>query len=236
LIRFVEETGSTNADIIAALRSSCPPQEGDWLVALRQTAGKGRQGREWFDGSGNFMGSTVVALKEGDPLPATLAFVAALAVEQALAAYVGQKADLSLKWPNDVLLNRGKISGILMELLERTVVVGIGVNLARAPTIEGRSTAALQDVADPPTPEGFAEGLAQEMERRIALWRSEGIAAVLRAFLDRSLHEVGSSITVHDIDGTRISGTFAGLEEMDGALRLRLADGSERVIRAGDVE
>ena len=52
--RFVEKTGSTNADFAAQLRSDDPPREGDWLVALWQVAGRGRQGREWFDGKGNF--------------------------------------------------------------------------------------------------------------------------------------------------------------------------------------
>jgi BirA family biotin operon repressor/biotin-[acetyl-CoA-carboxylase] ligase len=235
LIHFVDETGSTNADLAAAIRGGERWAEGRWLVARRQTAGRGRQGREWFDGSGNFMGSTVVALGEGGPPPASLSFVAALAVQDAVAAALGDDGDLALKWPNDVLLDGGKLSGILLEMVRGHIIVGIGVNLARAPQLPDRKTAALADVVAPPPLETFAASLAVAFSRRLEVWRTYGLAASLRAFLDRSIHAQGSPLTVHDTDGSVLSGTFAGLEESDGALRLRLADGRERVIRAGDI-
>ncbi len=234
-IRFVEETGSTNADLAAELRGENPPQEGDWLVAKRQTAGRGRQGREWFDGTGNFMGSTVVTLRDGDPPPATLAFVAALAVERAVSSSLEGQGEVKLKWPNDVLLGDGKLSGILLELVGRSVVIGIGVNLAKAPDLPDRKTAALSDVQPGITPLRFTANLSSQTELLLDEWRAKPLPSLLDAFLERSIHEIGSPVTVHDTDGSRIEGTFAGLDETDGALRLRLADGSERVIRAGDI-
>ena len=235
MITLVEATGSTNADLAAKLRSGEGWAEGAWLVARRQTAGRGRQGREWFDGAGNFMGSTVVALAESGPPPASLSFVAALAVRDACAAGLEDAAALGLKWPNDVLLNGGKLSGILLEMVRGHIIVGIGVNLARAPQVEGRKTAALADVTAPPPLETFAENLAAAFDRRLEAWRIYGLGAMLQAFLNQSIHAQGSPLTVHDTDGSVLSGTFAGLEESDGALRLRLADGRERVIRAGDI-
>lgn len=232
---FVEATGSTNADLALALRGANPPAEGHWLVAFRQSAGRGRQGREWFDGAGNFMGSTVVDLRKGDPPPATLAFVAALAAGRAVGAHVGRDAGIALKWPNDVLLNGGKVAGLLLEMVGRRVVVGIGVNLAAAPSLPDRPTAALSDVIVPPGPEDFAATLAIHMAQSLAAWREHGLAPLLNAFLERSIHQIGAPISVHDSDSDNVTGTFAGLDETDGALRLRLADGSERVIRAGDV-
>lgn len=236
MITLVEETGSTNADLAAAIRGGEGWAEGRWLVARRQIAGRGRQGREWFDGAGNFMGSTAVTLSDGGPPPASLSFVAALAVRDAAAAVLGEDAPLGLKWPNDVLLGGGKLSGILLEMVRGHIVVGIGVNLARAPQIEGRKTAAMADVTGtPPALEDFAASLAAAFDRRLEAWRTYGLGATLHAFLARSVHAQGSGMTVHDTDGSILSGTFAGLEESDGALRLRLADGSERVIRAGDI-
>ena len=235
MITLVEETGSTNADLAARLRSGEGWTEGAWLVARRQTAGRGRQGREWFDGAGNFMGSTVVALGESSPPPASLSFVAALAVRDACAGVLGEGGALGLKWPNDVLLEGGKLSGILLEMVRGHIVVGIGVNLARAPQVAGRKTAALADVAPPPPLEAFAASLAAAFDRRLEAWRIYGLGATLQAFLAQSIHAQGSPVTVHDTDGSVVSGTFAGLEESDGALRLRLADGRERVIRAGDI-
>ena len=235
MIEVVEQTGSTNADLAAKLRSGEGWAEGAWLVARRQTAGRGRQGREWFDGAGNFMGSTVVAVCEGGPPPASLSFVAALAVRDACAAVVGEAAPLALKWPNDVMLDGGKLSGILLEMVGGHIIVGIGVNVARAPQLSDRKTAALADVTPPPLLEDFAASLAAAFDRRLEAWRTYGLGATLHAFQNQSLHALGSPVTVHDTDGSVLAGSFAGMEESDGALRLRLADGSERVIRAGDI-
>ncbi|WP_324075795.1 MAG: biotin--[acetyl-CoA-carboxylase] ligase [Erythrobacter sp.] len=235
VITLVEETGSTNADLAAAIRSGEGWAEGTWLVARRQTAGRGRQGREWFDGAGNFMGSTAVQLGEGAPPPATLSFVAALAVRDAVAGVLPDDVAPALKWPNDVMLDGGKLSGILLEMVRGHIVVGIGVNLARAPQLPDRKTAAIADIALPAELEGFAASLAAAFDRRLEAWRTYGLAATLHAFLGGSIHAAGSPVTVHDTDGSVLTGSFAGLDESDGGLRLRLADGSERVIRAGDI-
>ena len=235
VITLVDETGSTNADLASAIRAGQVWPESHWLVARRQTAGRGRQGREWFDGAGNFMGSCAVKAGEGDPPPASLSFVAALAVRDAAAQVLGKAEALSLKWPNDVLLGGGKLSGILLEMVKGQIVVGIGVNLTRAPDLPDRKTAALAQVTAPPALEDFAANLASHFAVRLAEWRNQGLGATLGRFLGASIHAQGAPVTVHDTDGSQLSGSFAGLEESDGALRLRLADGSERVIRAGDI-
>ncbi|MGB3710741.1 MAG: biotin--[acetyl-CoA-carboxylase] ligase [Erythrobacter sp.] len=236
-ITFVDQTGSTNADLVAALKSAKSPREGDWLIARRQVAGRGRQGREWFDGSGNFMGSTVVAIHRSDPPPSSLGFVAALAVARTLDEELEGAAAVQLKWPNDVLIEGGKAAGLLLEMVDRTVVIGMGVNLARAPKIPGRQTACVAEhIRKAPEAEEFASHIASHFAKMLAWWRSGGLGPVLEAFLARSIHAVGSAVSVHDTDGSRVSGTFAGLEPLDGALRLRLADGSCRVIRAGDLD
>lgn len=235
MIELVTQTGSTNADLAAKLRSGEGWAEGTWLVARRQTAGRGRQGREWFDGAGNFMGSTVVQLGEGAPPPATLSFVAALAVRDAVADALPYDSAPALKWPNDVMLDGGKLSGILLEMVRGHIIVGIGVNLAKAPQLPDRKTAAIADFAPAPEVEAFASSLAAAFVRRLEAWRTYGLAATLQAFLGHSIHTAGSPVTVHDTDGSVLTGSFAGLDESDGGLRLRLADGSERVIRAGDI-
>ena len=233
-LQFVDETGSTNADWVDAVRAG-RAREGDWLIARRQIAGKGRQGREWFDGSGNFMGSTAVVLRDGDPPPATLSFVAALAVYEAVDETLTGAARPSLKWPNDVLIGAAKLCGILLEMVQGHVVVGIGVNLAKAPHLADRQTAALADFIPAPDLELFAQLLSNRFAERLMEWREAGLAKVLSEFQLCSIHAPGSRVTVHDQDGTHLSGLFEGLDESDGALRLRLADGSERVIRAGDI-
>ena len=234
-IVLVEETGSTNADLAASLRGDSRPAEGRWLVTRRQTAGKGRQGREWFDGAGNFMGSTVVEIRAGDPPPASLSFVAALAVADAVDATIGKPGFAELKWPNDVLIKGAKVSGILLEMVGQHVVVGIGVNLVKAPELPDRKTAALSEFATVTDLEAFASTLAEAFAKYVSYWREDGLVLILRAFISSSIHFTGDGVTVHDTDGTKIEGTFAGLDTEDGALKLNLADGSERVIRAGDI-
>lgn len=234
-IRIVDETGSTNADLAQAIRAGENPAEGDWLVARRQTAGKGRQGREWFDGEGNFMGSTVVPIAKSDPPAPSLSFVAAIALLKAIHYFLGGGLEARLKWPNDVVVNDGKISGILLESVESHVVIGIGVNLSRAPQLPDRKTVALADLVSAPEVETFANVLANELAKVLGYWRDFGFLAIIREFEEQSIHRVGAPISVHDTDGSRVDGSFVGLDQTDGALRLRLADGSERVIRAGDV-
>lgn len=230
MIRFVDQTGSTNADLIAL---GAEAREGAWLVARRQAAGRGRAGREWEGGAGNFMGSTVVALRPGDPPPQTLALVTGLAVWEAVAD-VAPDLKHRLKWPNDVLVDEAKLAGILLERAGDIVVVGIGVNLARAPQVQGRATTALAEHGVVVTTDDFADKLADRFAAQLAAWRAGDWARQREAWLLRA-HPDGTPLEVRDRDGARIAGTFAGLGA-DGAALLRLADGTTRPIHAGDVE
>jgi BirA family biotin operon repressor/biotin-[acetyl-CoA-carboxylase] ligase len=232
-VETVPETGSTSADLLARLVTGERISEGHWLVAERQSAGRGRQGRRWLDAPGNFMGSTVVHLSPQDPLPATLSFVAALAVYEAVLPRLTQPLDLQLKWPNDVLLRGDKFCGILLEREGPNAVVGIGVNLAAAPQVPDRAVRSLADEGPAPLQAAFATELAFRFDEELARWRQFGLGPTFARWL-AAAHPVGTPLTVHDPAGERIAGSFEGLEP-DGALRLRLADGSARVIHAGDV-
>lgn len=229
MIRFIPETGSTNADLAGRLHAGEVPAESEWLVADRQTAGKGRRGRDWFDGAGNFMGSTAVHLRSGDPAPHTLALVAGLAVHAAVSSRLAPDAEARLKWPNDVMIGSAKLAGILLERVGDTVVIGIGVNLAQAPSLPDRETASLGGAER----DAFAGDLAQSFAQELDRWRSFGLAPVIRRWLAVA-HAEGTPLAVGEPGEAPLPGAFAGLTE-DGALRLRLADGTSRVIHAGEV-
>jgi BirA family biotin operon repressor/biotin-[acetyl-CoA-carboxylase] ligase len=203
--------------------------EGDWLVALEQDQGRGRQGRAWKSLPGNYSGSTMVELRAGDPPAQTLSMVASLALAEAIDAAVPNQP-LLLKWPNDVLLNGAKVAGILLERQGDKVVIGIGLNLADSPALEDRRTSDLGGVV---TPAAFAPILASAMARMIILWRSSPPLLFAQAWLARA-HPVGAALKVHGSDGALIEGRFHGLDR-DGALQLRLADGELRTVHAGDV-
>lgn len=233
MIRTVAETGSTNADLAASLRVGERVAEGDWLVADRQTSGRGRQGREWFDGAGNFMGSTIVRPGPGDPLTHTLAFVAALALYEAVLPLLADALALRLKWPNDLLLGKAKLAGILLERVSDAVVVGIGVNLAAAPALPDRPTTALANLGPTPDRDTFAASLALTFDRELERWRTFGLEPLLRRW-QQAAHPPGTPLAVHEPDGARLDGSYAGLSA-DGSLLLRLEDGATRAIHAGDV-
>lgn len=230
MIEVVPETGSTSTDLATRLAQGDFVSEGTWLIADRQIAGKGRLGREWRDGDGNFMGSTVVHLRAGDPSPETLALVAGLAVHAVADAKLAQPA--VLKWPNDVLVDGAKLAGILLERVGDTVVVGIGVNLATAPQLSDRATISLADLGVVADRDGFAADLAQQFATDLDRWRSFGLGPILHRWTAAG-HPVGTLLQADDRD-QRFSGTFAGLSDT-GALQLRLADGTLRAIHAGEV-
>lgn len=204
--------------------------EGDWLVALEQQAGKGRQGRAWVSPAGNFYGSTIVELHPGDPQAQTLSLAAGLALIEAIDAATPGEA-LMLKWPNDVLLLGRKLAGILLERSGDRVVIGFGVNLASAPPLRDRPCASLSGRIGP---EAFAPLLAASFARLLQLWRTTEPLFIAQAWLARA-HPMGTPLSVHAGAEEVISGRFDGLEA-DGALRLRRDDGTLDIVRAGDVE
>lgn len=251
-IRTVPETGSTNADMARLARSGLG--EGVWLRAERQTAGRGRQGRAWLSPPGNLYASTLVRLRPTDPPPPTLALVAAVALEESARHYLcsregespGQRAwrsdpglppsrkhELQLKWPNDLLLGDAKLSGVLLERVDDAVVIGVGVNLAHHPDLPDRPTTSLAAHGSEVSPADFAETLAESLARWLQSWRGRGMPPVRARWLERA-HPVGTAITARLPDGGVLSGLFAGLDAA-GALHLRLADGSARVIHAADI-
>jgi BirA family biotin operon repressor/biotin-[acetyl-CoA-carboxylase] ligase len=234
LIKVVAEIASTNSALLARAAAGEAPREGHWLVADRQTGGRGRAGRVWTGGHGNFMGSTAVNLRASDGQPQTLALVAGVATHRALMAVAPGLAGLALKWPNDLLVDGAKLGGILLERQGDVVVAGIGVNLAEAPDVPDRATVSLAGLGHEAMRDTFAEALAEAWAADLARWHGGGWPALREDWLARA-HPSGTLLSVHDARLGPIIGAFAGLDE-GGAVLLRLADGAVRAIHAGDVE
>jgi BirA family biotin operon repressor/biotin-[acetyl-CoA-carboxylase] ligase len=180
--------------------------------------------------AGNFYGSTLVELRPGDPPAQTLSLIAGLALLEAVDVAVPGEP-LMLKWPNDLLLHGRKLAGILLERSGDRVVVGFGVNLASAPELPGRESASLSARI---TPQAFAPVIAASFERLLKLWREKEPLLLAQAWLARA-HPIGTQLTVHASSDEVVTGRFDGIEA-DGALRLKLDDGSLEIVRAGDVE
>ncbi len=210
-------------------------QEGFWLRAKKQTGGIGRLGRKWESPSGNLYCSTVVNDRAGDPAASTLSFVTALAVHDAIHQCLPDGV-ISLKWPNDILVSGAKICGILLESVGSTVVVGIGVNVAIAPQVEGKKTTSLLEEGANPrfNAADMLELLTKSFGRRLMEWREQGLGTTLINW-EKLAHPRGTRLLVSISKDERMDGEYAGLAS-DGALRLRKKDGTLIEIRAGDVE
>lgn len=235
-IEAYDEIDSTNAE---ARRRAEAGQGGPvWITAAVQTAGRGRRGRAWSTQRGN-LAATLLMITDLPPVEAAqVSFVAALAACDLADTCLGAGA-ARLKWPNDVLVHGRKAVGILVESGSRPdgrlwLAVGIGVNLAHAPQDVERPAAAFADHmgGPPPQPLDALEVLATRFEAWRRLWATQGFAPVARGWTDRA-HGLGERCEAR-LPSRTLSGVAEGLD-LDGALRLRLDDGSLERITAGDV-
>ncbi|RJY08566.1 biotin--[acetyl-CoA-carboxylase] ligase [Aurantiacibacter aquimixticola] len=231
----VSETGSTNADLLARLAGDFPPPEGFWLMAERQTAGRGRLAREWESIQGNLHCSTPVHLKPSDAVASTLAFVAGLAVFDTVERSLLPRTSVMLKWPNDVLVREAKIAGVLLERQGNHVCVGIGINVSYSPEILGRKTTHIgyENGKFANGPESVLDLLEDRFAARLAAWRQQPLSHTLLEWAVRS-HRYDDQLRVTDPTGERLSGNYRGIDHT-GALRIAPQGSAERVLHAGDV-
>ena len=232
----LDEVPSTNDE--AARLAAEGAADGTVVWARRQSAGRGRRGRQWVSPEGNLYCSVV--LRPDVPLAraAGLSLVAAVAAGDMVAGFLPGRA-VEHKWPNDILVDGAKIAGILLEASGSPhgkvdwVVVGCGVNLAVHPVAEGLAATDLgRERGAPVTAEEALAALLESLRRWRGRWETAGIRPVRDAWLARA-RGLGEAIAVR-LPQEEISGRFEGLDET-GALLLRLADTTVRTISAGDV-
>jgi BirA family biotin operon repressor/biotin-[acetyl-CoA-carboxylase] ligase len=234
-----EEIDSTNAE--ARRRAEAGEAGPLWITARRQTAGRGRRGRAWSTGTGN-LAATLLLTTARPPLEAAqVAFVAALAVADAFDAWVPASL-VAIKWPNDVLIDGRKASGVLIEsgalgAGRLWLAVGCGLNLNHAPADVDRPATRVADhlrgdLATVPGPDEAMATFARAFAARLGQWEAEGFEAVARAWTARAQGLGGACVA--RLGAETVEGVAEGLEA-DGALRLRLASGELRRITAGDV-
>lgn len=226
-LTHLAEVGSTNDWLLARAATL---SDSHWVIADRQTAGRGRRGRAWGDGAGNLM--TSVLVKASGPVQ-QLSFVAALALHTALGPDVTGGPRLTLKWPNDLLLDGAKLSGILLERADTALVIGFGVNIASHPAEIDRPAISLAAAGLPtPLPTELLGRLAMAFTEYRALWQSQGFDPIRTRWL---AHAAGVGDRIAARLGTEtLEGRFEGLEP-DGALALRLDNGQLRPVHAGEV-
>lgn len=205
-----------------------------WIMAERQTAGRGRRGRSWETLSGN-LAATLLLRPDAPPGPVgQLSFAAALSVADVV-SHFAPKASVTVKWPNDVLVEGKKTAGILLESGDAPtgawLAVGIGINLAAAPEGTEFPATALAQFADPPSPDDALALLAARFAHWYAGWMSGGFETLRTAWLARA-GGLGLPIRARLPHETR-HGVFEGIDA-SGALLLN-EQGRITSIAAGEV-
>jgi BirA family transcriptional regulator, biotin operon repressor / biotin---[acetyl-CoA-carboxylase] ligase len=228
-IRHYDSIGSTSDEAMRLAREGAA--HGTVVHADQQTAGRGRLTRRWLSPPGNLYASIVLRLDAPTSRSVEIGFVAALAVADAIEAMLPRQTRATLKWPNDVLVHDGKISGILLEQSDDALILGIGVNVLHAPDGMPYQASTIAGSGGIATVDFTLTRLLTVLSNRLDVWQRDGFAPIRSAWLDRA-HPPGSPLRV--TTGERvIEGRFADLGQ-DGALILDTNDGQLRVV-AGDV-
>jgi BirA family biotin operon repressor/biotin-[acetyl-CoA-carboxylase] ligase len=224
----LQSVGSTNDE--AARLAEEGAREGTVVWAREQSGGRGRRGRVWASPAGNLYSSTILRPDCPAARAAELGFVAALAV----ADMVPGSRQVRVKWPNDVMVDGGKVAGILPESSisadgkAEHVVLGIGVNVSFAPELpEMRYRGACLGG----TVEAALERLTAALARRVAQWRRDGFTAVRAEWLAKA-GPLGLEVDVK-LGDELVRGRFAGMDG-EGALLLDTAAGTRRIV-AGEL-
>lgn len=205
--------------------------EGAVAATDHQTSGRGRLGRVWEAPAGSALLASIMIWPPGDRRLPELSLVAALAVAETVEAAVALAAQV--KWPNDVMLNRRKVAGVLSELSDDTVVVGIGINVNQtrdelpldAPTEPGSLRTATGTTFDRAVLLG---SLLSRLERMYDVWRDEGLDGIYGGLGARDFLR-GRRVTA---DGER--GTAVQILR-DGRLEIKTDAGEVRILESGEV-
>tara|TARA_R110002072_G_scaffold119826_1_gene252731 strand:+ start:352 stop:1080 length:729 start_codon:yes stop_codon:yes gene_type:complete len=233
-IEWLPSVDSTNAEARRrAVAGECGPL---WIAAETQTAGRGRRGRSWSGFAGNLFATGLYVIDNDPARAAQLSFAAALAVAEVCERVVARER-VRVKWPNDVLIDGRKVSGILLESGTNAhgqlwLAVGIGINLAAHPDDAERPATSLKAHGADVTPVDTLPQLVSAFEHWLAIWKSQGFAGLRDAWITRAFG-IGERCSAR-LENETVTGVFTDLAA-DGSLRLDLPDGRRRLISAGDV-
>ena len=239
----LDDIDSTNAE---AMRRAAIGEAGRlWVMADRQSRGKGRSGRSWASAPGNLYASLILRLSCGPEVAQQLALVAGVAVIDAVRAIWARPAGsdrtvaVRLKWPNDILAGSAKLGGILLESAKDlggpglVTIIGIGLNIEASPTGLGRAVTSLAEQGVVADRRNVLTHLAKSMDSALSVWNEGvGFAEIRRAWTDRA-GPLDEFLTVDSGSGA-VTGQYKGLDS-DGALLLADSLGVRHRFTYGDV-
>ncbi|WP_033069806.1 biotin--[acetyl-CoA-carboxylase] ligase [Thalassospira australica] len=232
----LEAVDSTNEE--AKRLADKGAQSGALVLARTQTAGRGRRGRAWSSPIGNMFSSLLLRPTCSLAEAARLTFLIAVALAEAVETVTGGQVRPDCKWPNDLMVNGRKISGILLESASNKgsetdyLVIGAGVNVAFFPDDAERPTTSLAALGAPVAVDDLVACYVARVAHWLPIWEKDGFAPIRDAWLMRG-YGLGKPIVARLTD-RELEGTFVGLDD-DGSLILRENSGFEHRIGAGEV-
>lgn len=234
----LEETDSTNNEVKRQAETGA--EQGLVVVAKRQNAGRGRLGRSWS--SPNESGLWMSFLLKTDIKPESasmLTIVAAMAAQQAIESVTGLKA--LIKWPNDIVVNKKKICGILTEMATegmkvKYVVVGVGINVNTdefPEEIKEMASSLKMESGKEVSKDDLLVSFGQYFERYYAKFISCGNLSLIMDEYNKCLANRDREVKIID-DGEERVGVAVGINEI-GELLVKNSEGDVQVVRSGEV-
>jgi BirA family biotin operon repressor/biotin-[acetyl-CoA-carboxylase] ligase len=215
----------------------------DFVIwAKSQTGGRGRSGRNWVSNPGNLYLSILLFEKDHIKYNAELSFVVAVAIGEMLYKILPKDKIINYKWPNDVLINDKKISGILLESLliknslnPSHLIIGVGINVESTPLLKNQANYLATSLFEESIEDVDVNKVIDEFMKSficwLNIWEKEGFSSIRKKWLERC-KAIDEVITVV-FGNNRISGIFKDITE-SGALRVILAGGQEYLINSGE--
>lgn len=224
---LIDECSSTQ-DVLKSMQNK---PEWTCVLAESQTGGRGRHGRDWQSARGNMFLSVYLEPDVSDTVMPTLALLAGLALWQAVKPITGNRDELKLKWPNDLLFNGKKLAGILPEREGNGIIIGVGVNIKSYPSDVPYPATSLIKEAVSIAPAELARIFVQRLQELLPLWVAGGFAAIHDKYNEASI-KPGSSVKVRLPDGD-IEGEFSGVNN-SGTLMVKCGSKMHE-LQAGEI-
>jgi BirA family biotin operon repressor/biotin-[acetyl-CoA-carboxylase] ligase len=235
---ILDEAESTNSEALKLAKSTDRPT---FVVAKKQTNGRGRIDRSWSDPSGNFSGSILIKIDEDLQNLALRSFVAALSVFDAIDQKISKEHELLIKWPNDLLLNGKKICGILLETRNfgtvSALVIGIGINLLSSPNLDKTKNiiikpgSILSETGIKLDPIDFSKLIAHHYALRENQLKTMGFSKIREIWMGRAA-KLGKKITART-PNFEYHGIFDSIDEK-GQLVI-ISNGEKKKISAAEI-
>lgn len=236
---YYESIDSTNSEAKRLCHQGSP--EGTVVIAKTQTTGRGRLGRRWISPTGNLYFTMLLKPQVPIEVLSQLSLVAGIALARVVQHYIAGRAIISLKWPNDVLINQQKVAGILVEtdidsylVQETPCYLGIGVNIQSAPELTVYPATSLKDIAGlMPQSQEFLQYYVNNFNALYIIWQQEGFAALKDEWLSFATG-LGDVVQATSSRYGQVSGQFKTITD-DGGLLLIDQEGNNHIISSSEV-